>query len=60
MVKSLPVNAGDTRDMGSIPGSGRSTGGEIATHSSFLGWRMPWTEESVGLPSIGLHRVGHD
>ena len=33
---------------------------EIATHSSFLAWRIPWTEESGGLQSIGLQRVGHD
>ena len=33
---------------------------EMATHSSVLAWRMPWTGEPGGLPSIGLHRVGHD
>ena len=33
---------------------------EMATHSSVLAWRIPGTEELVGLPSIGLHRVGHD
>ena len=33
---------------------------EIATHSSILAWRIPGTEESGGLPSMGLHRVGHD
>ena len=33
---------------------------EMATHSSILAWRIPWTEESGGLRSIGLHRVGHD
>ena len=32
---------------------------EMATHSSVLGWRIPWTEEPGGLPSMGLHRVGH-
>ena len=31
--KNLPANAGDIRDMGSIPGSGRSPGGGNATHS---------------------------
>ena len=31
----------------------------MATHSSFLAWRIPWTEEPVGLRSIGLQRVGH-
>ena len=34
---------------------------EVATHSSILGWRIPWTEEPSGLSSIGLQRVGrHD
>ena len=32
----------------------------IATHSSILAWRIPWTEEPGGLPSMGSHRVGHD
>ena len=33
---------------------------EIATHSSILGWRIPWREEPGGLQSVGLQRVGHD
>ena len=33
---------------------------EMATHSSVLAWRIPGTEEPGGLPSMGLHRVGHD
>ena len=33
---------------------------EMATHSSILAWRIPWTEEPGGLESIGLQRVGHD
>ena len=32
----------------------------MATHSSILAWRIPGTEEPSGLPSVGLHRVGHD
>ena len=31
---------------------------EMATHSSILPWRIPWTEEPCGLQSIGLQRVG--
>ena len=31
-----------------------------ATHSSILAWRIPWTEESGGLQSMGSQRVGHD
>ena len=44
----------------------RSLGGEdtlekeMATHSSILAWRIPWTEEPGGLQSMGLQRVGHD
>ena len=33
---------------------------EMATHSSVLAWRISGTGEPGGLPSIGLHRVGHD
>ena len=32
----------------------------MATHSSILAWRNPWTEEPGGLPSMGLQRAGHD
>ena len=32
----------------------------MATHSSVLGWRIPGTGKAGGLPSMGLHRVGHD
>ena len=33
---------------------------EMATHSSILAWRIPWTEEPTGLQSIGSQRVKHD
>ena len=33
---------------------------EMATHSSVLAWRIPGTAGPVGLPSMGLHRVGHE
>ena len=33
---------------------------DIATHSSILAWRIPWTEEPGGLQSIGSQGVGHD
>ena len=32
----------------------------MATHSSTLAWRIPWTEEPGGLHSMGLQRAGHD
>ena len=99
MGKESACSAGDTGDVGSIPGSGRSAGGGngyphqyswgfpsgsdgkespcnartqvrslgredpleegMATHSSILAWRIPWTEEPSRLQSIGLHRVRH-
>ena len=33
---------------------------EMATHSSILSWRIPWTEEPGGLQSMGWQRAGHD
>ena len=33
---------------------------EMATHSSILAWRIPWTEEPGGLEYMGSQRVGHD
>ena len=60
VVKSPPASAGDIRDAGLIPGSGRSPGGGHATHSTILAWRIPWIEEPGGLWSIGSQRVGQD
>ena len=39
VVKNLPANAGDARDIGSVPGLGRYLELEMATHSSILGWK---------------------
>ena len=33
---------------------------EMATHSSILAWRIPWSKEPGGLQSMGSQRVGHD
>ena len=33
---------------------------EVATYSSILAWKIPWTEEPGGLQSMGLQRVRHD
>ena len=60
VVKNTPANAGDIRDAGSIPGSGRSLEDSRTTHSITVAWRIPWTEEPGGLWSTGLQRVGHD
>ena len=50
VVKNPHANAGD---LGSIPGLGRSPEKGMATHSSILAWRIPWTEEPGGLQSMG-------
>ena len=57
VVKNLLANAGNS---GSVPGLGRFPGGGMATHSSILAWRIPWTEEPGGLQSVGSQKVGHD
>ena len=54
--KESSCNAGDP---GLIPGSGRSLGKGMATQSSILAWRIPWTEEPGRLLSMGSPRVGH-
>ena len=56
-VKNLPANA---RDLGLIPGSGRSLEKAMATHASRLAWRIPWTGKRGGLQFLGSQRVGHD
>ena len=58
--KNLLARAGDIRDVGSIPGLEDPLEEEMATHSSILAWRIPWTEEPGGLPSIEWQRVGHN
>ena len=50
MVKNLPANTGHA---GSIPGWEDPLEEEMATHSSFLAWKIPWTEEPGRLYSIG-------
>ena len=53
MVKNPPLNAGDIKDAGSLPGSGISLEEGIATYSSILACKIPWTEEPGMLQSIG-------
>ena len=55
-LKEYACNAGDAN---SIPGLGRSPREGMATHSSILAWKIPWTEEPGGLQSKGLQRVRH-
>ena len=47
VVKILPANARDVRDVDSISGSGRHVEKGMATQSSILAWRIPWTEKSL-------------
>ena len=59
MVKNPPASAGETRDAGSIPGSGRSQGGGNGNPLQYS-CLDPWTEEPGGLQSLGLQRVRHN
>ena len=52
--KKSARNAGDTRD---YLGQEDPLEKEIATHSSILGWKIPWTEEASGLQSMWFQRV---
>ena len=60
MVKNVPAKAGDRRHKASISVREDSLEDEMATHSSILAWRIPWTEEPGGLQSMGLQGAGHD
>ena len=55
VVKNPPASAGDSRDMGSIPESGRFPGGGHGNPLQYSCLENPWTEEPGG-----LQRVGHD
>ena len=57
LVKNMPANEGDVRDMGLIPGWKGPLEKRMATHSSVLAWRIPWTEEPGRLQSMGSLRV---
>ena len=48
------------RRCGFDPGLGRSPEEEMATHSSILAWKIPWTDEPGGLQSKGSQRLKHD
>ena len=56
MVKNLPANAGDA---GLILGQEDPLEKKMTTLSSILARKIPWTEESGGLQSMGSQRVGH-
>ena len=54
VVKSPQANAGDIGNADQSLGQEDLLEEEMATHSSVLAWRIPWTEEPGGLQSIGL------
>ena len=67
VVKNPLANAGNVRDVGSIPGLGRSPEGEHNSNPprppptpSILAWRIAWTEEHGELQSMRSQRVRHD
>ena len=60
MIKNLPVNAGDTRDVCCIPGQEDSLEKGMAIHSIILVWKIPWTEEPGRLQFMWSHRVRYD
>ena len=53
-------SAHNARDQCLIPGLGIYLQKGMATHSSILAWRIPWTEKYGGLQSMGSQRIGHD
>ena len=58
MGKNPPANAEGMRDWVHFLGRQDPLEEDMATHSSILAWRIPWTEESGGLQSMGLQRAG--
>ena len=60
VVKNTLVNAGDVRDMGSIPRLGRSIGEENGNLLQYSCLENPWTEGPGRLQSMGSPRIRHD
>ena len=60
MIKNPSTNAGDIKDRVQFLGLEDPLEEDMETPSSILVWRIPWTEESGGLRSVGSQRVGHD
>ena len=58
VVKNLPANAGDIRDMGSSRGLGRSPQGGYGNPLPGIAWEIPWTERPGGLQSMGSQKSG--
>ena len=60
MVKNSPASAGDIEVGVQSLGQEDPLEKEMATYSSILAWRIPWTEEPGRLQFMGSQRVGHD
>ena len=60
VVNYLPANAEDTGEASLIPELDDPLKKKMATHSSILSWRIPWTGEPGRLQSMGSQRVGHN
>ena len=60
MGKNLPATVGDKKTWVQSLGQKDPLEKGMATHSSILAWRIPWTDEPGGLQSIGLQRAGYD
>ena len=60
VVKNPSANAGEIRDLGSIPELGRSSGGGLGNPLQYPCLENPRTQEPGGLQSKGLQRVRHD
>ena len=56
MVKNMPAR----QELQETQGQEDPLQKGMATHSSILAWRIPWTEEPGGLQSMGSQRIGHD
>ena len=60
VIKNPLANSGDARDKLQSLGWDDPLEEGMATHSSILAWRIPWTEKPGRLQSMGSQRVGHD
>ena len=60
MIKNLSDSAGEEEAWAQCLDQDDLLAEEMATVSSIPAWRIPGTGEAVELPSMGLHRVGHD
>ena len=60
MIKSLPADAEDAGDLGSVPRWRISLGGKNGNPFQYSCWEIPWTEEPGGLQSMQSQRIGHD